>query len=79
MAYTQPGSRFNEDNYHVYKISEHELVLTGGGDFYADKYGEPDHETWDEARKLAEKYGGATPSTPPNPARCRSSPGRANE
>jgi hypothetical protein len=57
MAYTEPGSRFQEDNYHVYEIDEDHLTLTGGGDFYNDGAGEVDEETWSEARALAEKYG----------------------
>jgi hypothetical protein len=56
MAYCPPGSRFQEDNYHVVSINEDQLVLEGGGDFYYDDKGTPDGNTRDEAERLAKKY-----------------------
>lgn len=56
MAYNAPDSRFKEDNYHVHSISEDQLTLCGGGDFYSGDE-EVDDETWGIALGLAEKYG----------------------
>lgn len=57
MAYCPPDSRFQEDNYHVYSIGEDHLTLTGGGDFYDGDPNDIDDSTWEEARRLADKYG----------------------
>lgn len=41
----------------IYEIGEDRLVLMGGGDFYENGDSEPDDDTRQKARELAEKYG----------------------
>ena len=56
---TVSDDRFAADRgkYHILRIDESCLELAGGGDFYENADAEPDAETWETARELAERHG----------------------
>jgi len=57
MAYSKPGSRFQEDNYHVTSITETRVEILSTEDFYNNNGLDPSPEDWKIARELAARYG----------------------